>query len=68
MTFRVFNAPLARYFYKLGFKPRLIIANGSGVTVQFEDREDREKVLERYQEIKRRRFIDGKHNRYSNTG
>ena len=62
MTFQVFNAPLARYLYKQGFKPRLIIANGSGVTVKFEDRSDREEVLTKYQEHKRRKFIknDGK--------
>ena len=68
MSFRVFNSPLAKYLYSHGFILKAIRINGSGTMVKFADREDREQILKKYQEHKRRRFIDGKHNRYSNTG
>ena len=68
MSFRVFNSPLAKFLYSHGFILKAIRINGSGTMVKFADREDREQILKKYQEIKRRRFIDGKRNRYSNTG
>lgn len=68
MSFRVFNSPLAKYLYSHGFILKAIRINGSGTMVKFADREDREQILKNYQKHKRRRFIDGKHNRYSNTG
>lgn len=67
MSFRVFNSPLAKYLYSHGFILKAIRINGSGTMVKFADREDREQILKKYQEHKRRRFIDRKRDKLFNT-